>query len=465
MWGTWDYGTDQADWQWQYPGSSPDPGLNFIAASHEPTPVPTEQEGEGLDWKLFWAALADTGAALNNRNGGLTALVMNNRVKRKRLEEEAKWRKRQQDRLDKEAQEKANTAANIQKINQAYSSGGPMPNLTPGLAAIAAQAQSAPATQTNVLPGEEVPSLPVGQVPVPPTPVPNEVLDMGVDGFLNANQAVDEYRPGASAPSLEQVAGAQMTENEIKARRADHTAQLFANSGNLQWAKHYRDIAKSFRKDPNAPLTQVEIHNNLMEAQNDAFAETLGKETAKNITGEARDTAQSAAVSLDVSNDLLRALDAGMFTGPLATWQTQAAAIAEKLGLADFGGRVQNTQEYQAIVGKQVAEQIKAFGAGTGLSNEDRKFAERIVGGDINVDEKTLRKLAVTHRKYALKAVKQYNDSIQDVRTRFPGRSLVDWDISIPELYNTPTAPEPEPAPAVAPAGESTPQRIKWSDM
>ena len=77
--------------------------------------------------------------------------------------------------------------------------------------------------------------------------------------------------------------------------------------------------------------------------------------------------------------------DAGIDFGPGSEFKSSVyAVLSETFGqdLGDKGQRAANTRTYMSSMGIQVGQTIKLFGAGTGLSDADLKFAKDITGQD-----------------------------------------------------------------------------------
>jgi len=112
--------------------------------------------------------------------------------------------------------------------------------------------------------------------------------------------------------------------------------------------------------------------------------------------------AVDAAKTLEVTDRALSLLGQGTATGFFSGAEIALGRIASELGIApEWAKKAQNAQAYIATMGNQVATIIKAFGSGTGLSDQDRKYAEKIAGGDVAVDEVTLRWLLEAQRTAA----------------------------------------------------------------
>ena len=83
----------------------------------------------------------------------------------------------------------------------------------------------------------------------------------------------------------------------------------------------------------------------------------------------------------------------GIISGPLAGIKTKFYSFLENRVGLDMGSAHANTEAFLGSMGSQVGQIIKQFGSGTGLSDADRDYAKMIVGGDIELDEDSIREL------------------------------------------------------------------------
>jgi hypothetical protein len=63
---------------------------------------------------------------------------------------------------------------------------------------------------------------------------------------------------------------------------------------------------------------------------------------------------------------------------------------------------------------------IKQFGAGTGLSNADREYAEKMAGGQITLTESALRKIIDINDRAANRVIDLHNRNVKDIKTNIP---------------------------------------------
>lgn len=176
------------------------------------------------------------------------------------------------------------------------------------------------------------------------------------------------------------------------------------------------------------------------------FAEQLGKEAAKAFSAQGED-ARTASISLNALNESANLLNSGkIITGAAGDFRL---AFTKALALGGFIGteNIEATEAFFANQGRQVAQVIKAFGSGTGLSDKDREYAEKIAGGQIGLDETSLRRLVSLGQKYSTEGINQYNKRVENIVEGNPEFKdvipLIDLPeaVSVQELKNLPTDP------------------------
>jgi hypothetical protein len=122
------------------------------------------------------------------------------------------------------------------------------------------------------------------------------------------------------------------------------------------------------------------------------------------------DAANKAVTSIESIDTSLENID-NMFTGYGATFRMDVARAARVAGIdISAADQIENTEEYASLAGARVADYITNLGAGTGLSDKDREFAEKVVAGDIGMSPETMRRLLTTIRKQNVRTIGQYNN-------------------------------------------------------
>lgn len=189
--------------------------------------------------------------------------------------------------------------------------------------------------------------------------------------------------------------------------------------------------------------------------------ENLSGTLAEKIMGEGvgrlsdgLDAANKAVLSIESIDTSLDNID-NMFTGYGATFRKDVARAARVAGIdiSDVD-QIENTEQYASLAGARVADYITNLGAGTGLSDKDREFAERVVAADISMSPETMRRLLTIIRKQNVRTINQYNTLRGAVDSKLKGNEkagmafypLVDMPPERVEPEVTPTGPfEPVP--------------------
>lgn len=168
------------------------------------------------------------------------------------------------------------------------------------------------------------------------------------------------------------------------------------------------------------------------------FEKEFGKEQAKSLIAQQK-AAQSAVKSLQASNEAQKLLDEGMVTGAGANWIVDFGKALQQAGF-DVGGKaIDNSQAFGGIMAQQVAQIIKQFGSGTGLSDKDREYAQQAAAGNINMSEDAIRRLISINNKASRNVITRFNERAK----RIP-RNVVPFDITVPmpEGGELPSAPQ-----------------------
>ena len=174
--------------------------------------------------------------------------------------------------------------------------------------------------------------------------------------------------------------------------------------------------------------------------QEKEFEKELGKGQAKELL-ESRTRAEDAREILStvkIGRDILKS---GVITGAGADFfvgLNQALKTAGvDMGYADAAA---NSQAYAANMANNVGKLIKQFGAGTGLSDSDRKYAEQMAGGRISLDKKALEKILGIQDRAARNVISYHNQKVKGVKTNIP------LAVELDETAAPPAAPKPKSA-------------------
>lgn len=159
------------------------------------------------------------------------------------------------------------------------------------------------------------------------------------------------------------------------------------------------------------------------------------KELGKQLSSAVADglpEAQNLARNVALGNFSLGLVDEGIRTGSFAQARQGASRFfADIIGIPQDD--IASTDTFQGIVGLFVAEQIKAFGAGTGLSDADRDFAQGIVGGNIQMDAVAIKRLVGIQVKINSSKIRGYNAQRDALIKRNPDFAEAFPRVEVPE--------------------------------
>jgi len=134
-----------------------------------------------------------------------------------------------------------------------------------------------------------------------------------------------------------------------------------------------------------------------------------------------------------------------MITGRLANAELfvrgAKQAIASAAGLDPSDPKLENTQVFSALAAPRVATIIKDFGAGTGLSDADREFAQLASAGDITMTATALRNILKILKDDADRTLSLFDDITADIRKDQGQDPLIFY--RIPALKARPTLEQP----------------------
>tara|TARA_R110000765_G_scaffold31238_1_gene73130 strand:+ start:5711 stop:7273 length:1563 start_codon:yes stop_codon:yes gene_type:complete len=153
-----------------------------------------------------------------------------------------------------------------------------------------------------------------------------------------------------------------------------------------------------------------------------AFTKTVYEGELENYS-DANANAREAVETLQRNFTISSFVNAGLNSGTFSSWENAFTASGVSLGLIDPGSdeaeRLNNTKIYISQKGQDVANAITAFGAGTGLSDKDREFAEGMVGADPSkYTEENIRKLLAVEKMYSYMSINKFNNLVDEVVER-----------------------------------------------
>ncbi len=154
------------------------------------------------------------------------------------------------------------------------------------------------------------------------------------------------------------------------------------------------------RKAPN-------VVQQIVDTSQQVGAEEMAKANVKEFV-EFNEKAQNARDMVELIDRQTARLEGGMPTGLAANVELNLRRFGELIGLP-YDPEVTNAQAFISEAGKIVAEQIKDFGSGTGLSDADREYAKLIAAADITPQQEALLSLLKIRRRAMVDTVERFN--------------------------------------------------------
>lgn len=248
---------------------------------------------------------------------------------------------------------------------------------------------------------------------------------------------------------------------------AQRPAELPSDVRIAEW---YRNATPAQRQayDQSQAVRRQQI--SIDQRQEGALAAALGKEQGEAIA-EGRKGALSAVSNLDTINTGRQLLKEGVLTGTGAEFLVNLNQALKTIGIdAGYADAAANSQAFTANMAASVGQLIKQFGAGTGLSNADREYAEKMAGGKITLDEKAIRRILDINERASKNVIQTHNKSVEKAGKAaewFKVEEPTFEPVDLPSLPAAPRSTVPRlrgaaagAAPAVAPAAGGAVRRF-----
>tara|TARA_R100000234_G_scaffold25916_1_gene15002 strand:- start:2881 stop:4332 length:1452 start_codon:yes stop_codon:yes gene_type:complete len=197
----------------------------------------------------------------------------------------------------------------------------------------------------------------------------------------------------------------------------------------------------------NAVLSETGDTTNININDQAANLEALGKENAKAVVEtltKNKNVNNDKVAILESLDRQIKLLDEGIITGTGANVQTAIAGLLAKTGFIS-SNTVEATQTFIANAAELTANEIKAFGAGTGLSDADREFALNMVAGNIALTEGALRRILKIRAQIARSQIERNNaqfDKLKENEQQVLNRGF--YTTPIPEYNWIPRIDDPK---------------------
>lgn len=145
------------------------------------------------------------------------------------------------------------------------------------------------------------------------------------------------------------------------------------------------------------------------------FDRRFGQKEADRVAG-LKQSADDAVMTLETLREGKSLIDSGIYSGAAGEIKLGFDKWLQEAGVNVGGETASNTEAYASSMGRMVGKVIKQFGSGTGLSDADRDYAEKIAGGKITLTDKSIRKLLDINERLARFEIRRYNKEIGQAR-------------------------------------------------
>lgn len=243
-------------------------------------------------------------------------------------------------------------------------------------------------------------------------------------------------------------------EDKTQTPLTDPTARLRAGIRQDDKRSAWLDANGKVTYESGQPNTQVTVNNAvnpILKGLGDQFVE--GAANARSAAEQVR-AIGSAREQLD--------RDGGIISGFRANDRLALQKVGALLGITDPSA-IQNTESLKAALKPMVLEAVK--GLGSQPSNSDRTFAEDFSGGNIALDEGSIRRIMDINERAARAKIERHNALADEMLKTQPDLGAVGpmLRINMPAAYAPPAPAQSAPAAApvqAAPTAPARPRRV-----
>ncbi len=209
-----------------------------------------------------------------------------------------------------------------------------------------------------------------------------------------------------------------------------------------------RDIANP-QPEPNGVVTGPDPIQQKVKEQ-------VGSGAITQLDKSYEPASSAATQTIPLLHEARAMLDSGkVMTGKGADFRTQVGGWLSSAGFKQADDPVANTQAFAATQARQVLSIIKTLGSGSGISDADRDYASKIVGGDVTLNEGALRRLIDISEQAQRASIRAHNKRVDNA-------SSIYKNTGVGELYGV-----QEPAAYVHPQTATTmaPKVVRFQDL
>lgn len=209
-------------------------------------------------------------------------------------------------------------------------------------------------------------------------------------------------------PGVEKPEGKTSAETSYIPAGEDKFQYMSVPKGGGEAVPVLRDGKPVFLSEKQVLIAEGKKAQSLINPYETKFLSKLGDSEGARIT-ELKAKATDSVASKQIIAEARVLLDQGIYAGTAANIRKNFDKILQEGDIFIGGRKAANTEAYASMMGLQVGKIIKQFGAGTGLSDADREYAEKIVGGRVTLTEDAIRRLLDINDRLADFTISEYN--------------------------------------------------------
>lgn len=188
-----------------------------------------------------------------------------------------------------------------------------------------------------------------------------------------------------------------------------------------QWnpeTETYTFVSKGPRYEPTDP---AEISAAVYKGSQEKIVDKAAMDYFIESYAENNKAVESARKTFVTTDQMRTLVDEGILTGAFADFALPAAKLLVQIGAID-SETVENTEQFIKTAARQTVALLASgvFGTAQSITDNDRKFAEGMAGGDIALTENTIRTLIDMNEYYATLAFEQQQRGVNQARQAFP---------------------------------------------
>ena len=188
-----------------------------------------------------------------------------------------------------------------------------------------------------------------------------------------------------------------------------------------EWSKDtnsWKEVSRGERYEPTDP---AEIAAAVYKGSQEQIVDKAAMDYYIDSYAKNNQAVQSARNTFETTSKMRALQDAGILTGAWADVALPAAKVLVQMGAIE-SETVENTEQFIKTAARQTVALLASgvFGTAQSITDNDRKFAEGMAGGDITLTPDTIRTLIDINEYYGTLAFEQQQRGVNQAIKAFP---------------------------------------------